>query len=268
MYKSFQKNDIIRHFNKKKSCGTGDKVIIETQNTIMCESCNSTFTNKHNLQRHIKNSCRIAALEKELINLKKSGNPKRNITNINHTTNINHGNTNINHGDTNINNTNNTNIHLNVKICINSYENTSLDKISDTDFSDIITNSEEIYYIIPRLIKNIHFNPKIPENHNIYISNMGKYSKYINLFRDGQWVIEDKQTEVDNIMHEKENNLTDWAEEKGRKYPKAAKKINEYKRQKYDEDNIKIMKDEIEKILYNNRNMVKSRRAQHNFNNE
>lgn len=252
MYKSFQKNDILRHFEKKNSCGEGIKTIIEIDSFATCESCGKTFTNKHNLQRHIKNSCKIAPLEKELINLKKSVNKSVNsATNTTNTTSA-----------TKVNNT-----KVNDSLNIFSYDYTSLDKISDADYNDVIINSNDIYDAIPKLIKKIHFNPEIPENHNIYISNMSKYNKYINLFRDGQWVVEDKILEIDYMMNEKENNLSIWAKTKGDKYPEAINKMKKYILQRHDRDNIKIMTDEIEKILYNNRNMVKSRRAQHSFTN-
>jgi hypothetical protein len=51
--------------------------------------------------------------------------------------------------------------------------------------------------------------------------------------------------------------LSDWVSEKGEKYPEAMEKFNEYLDQKYDEDVAKLMKEEVEMLLYNNRHMAK-----------
>ena len=57
-----------------------------------------------------------------------------------------------------------------------------------------------LYHIIPRLIKEIHFNPNIPENHNIFLSNRNKNNKHLQVYRDKHWEIENKSTEIDNLL--------------------------------------------------------------------
>lgn len=46
-------------------------------------------------------------------------------------------------------------------------------------------------------------------------------------------------------------NLSDWVAEKGKKYPEAMEKYQEYLEQKYDDDTIKLVKEEVELVLYN-----------------
>jgi ElaB/YqjD/DUF883 family membrane-anchored ribosome-binding protein len=109
------------------------------------------------------------------------------------------------------------------------------------------------------LIKQIHFNPDIPENHNIYLSNRNKNNKHLSVFRNGHWEIDNKSTEIDNLISDKETNLSDWVSEKGEKYPKAKEKYNEYLEQKYDDEEMKkIMKEEVELVLYNGRHLIKT----------
>jgi len=124
--------------------------------------------------------------------------------------------------------------------------------------NNIIQNSDEVYQIIPRLIKHIHFNPDIPENHNICISNRNKNNKHLQIYRNQQWEIERKDQEIDNLISDKETNLSDWIDEKGKKYPEAMERFNEYLEQKYDDDTIRLVKEEVELVLYNNRHMVKN----------
>ncbi len=237
-YTSSQKNHIIRHINKVKSCGSGIKDIIEIPIDITCEYCNKSFSTKKSLKDHQKNNCkakdnikdaRIKELEEEL------------------------------HKRPTINNTINNNNNNTINIIINNYEDTSLDKISDKTYNRIINDSDEVYQIIPRLIREIHFNPDLPENHNILISNRNKNNKHLQVYRNNHWEIENKDQEIDNLISDKETNLSDWIGEKGKKYPEASEKFNGYLEQKYDNDNIKLVKEGVELILYNNRHIVKNR---------
>jgi hypothetical protein len=241
-YTSTQKKDIIRHINRKKSCGPGIKEIIEIPVEIRCEYCSKNFSSVPNLRYHQKNSCKnkVDILEQKLKEaneqikeLKQNKVEPKNVT---------------------INNNGNT---YNI-IIVNNYENTNLEKLTDRTYNKIIRDSDEAYQIIPRLIKEIHFNPDLPENHNIVLSNRNKNNKHLQVFRDGHWEIENKTTEIDNLINDKETNLSDWVAEKGEKYPEAMEKFNEYLEQKYDEDVSKLVKEEVELVLYNNRHLVKN----------
>ncbi len=241
-YTSSQKINVIRHINKLKSCGPGIKEIIEIPVDITCEYCNKNFATKKSLKEHQKNTCKakVQILEEENKKLKEEL-KKAKTTTINNNM---------------INNNNNNNNTIN--IYINNYDETSLDKITDKTYNRIINDSDEVYQIIPRLIREIHFNPNIPENHNIYLSNRNKNNKHLQVYRNKHWEIEKKDPEIDNLINDKETNLSDWIDEKGKKYPKAMEKFNEYLEQKYDEDVSKLVKEEVELVLYNNKHMAKT----------
>ena len=236
-YTSPLRENVNRHINRKTSCGSGTREIIENRVEIKCEFCNKKFASLPNLKNHIKKTCkhkedilkqRIQQLEKELKQAKT-------ITN------------------NNIDNSTNTTNYI---IVINNYEDTSLDKLTDKAYNKIIKDTDEPYKMIPKLIKQIHFDPKTPENHNIYLSNRGKNNKHLQIYRNGHWEITDKNTEIDNLINDKETNISDWVAEKGQKYPEAMEKFNEYLDQKYDEDTAKLVKDEVELLLYNGRHII------------
>lgn len=236
-YTSSIKNDVIRHINRKKTCGMGIKEVIEIPIDIKCEFCIKSFSTKANLIRHQKDNClkKIEILEKQLKNANEKNKELEMQLKVKPTT---------------INNTFN--------IMINNYENTSLDKITDKIYNKLIKGTDEPYQLIPRLIKEVHFNPDIPENHNIYLSNRNKNNKHVQVYRNGHWEIEKKDDELENLINDKETNLSDWVAEKGQKYPDATEKFNEYLEQKYNDDITKLIREQVELVLYNNRHMIKN----------
>jgi hypothetical protein len=237
-YISNQRSNIISHINKKKKCSEGIKEILEVPYNINCEFCKGKFSCDKSLKRHIKNGCtqqvlikeaKIKELEEKVKELERSQIKNTNIIIHNRKTD---------------------------NIVVVNYEDTKLDHIKDNIYDQIIKN-EETYQIIPKFIKYVHFNSEIPENHNISISNRNKHNKHMNIFKNGQWEIIDKNTEIDNIINDRETNINDWICKKKDEYPEAAEIFNDYLEQKDDEDTAKLIKEEVELVLYNNRNLVK-----------
>jgi hypothetical protein len=235
-YTSSHKQNVITHINRKKSCGIGVKEIIEIPIKINCEYCNKNFASLTNLTRHIKNNCK----EKDRIKdeeIKKLKDHVKELEKKQSTTNI-------------------TNNYKTYNVIINNYLDTKTDHLSDKSYNKLLT-STDAHQIIPQLIKQIHFDQNIPENHNIYISNRNKNNKYMQIYNDDHWETANKETEIDNLINDKETNLSDWIDEKGEKYPNAVEKFNEYLEQKYDSDTAKLVKEEVELLLYNCRTMIK-----------
>ncbi len=236
-YSSNKKEHIIRHIDRKKSCGKGIKEIIEIPIEIKCEYCNKNFATSSSLKIHKKNSCKSKTniLEEKNKKLEEKIKELELVNRISANT------------STTVNN-NTFNIY------VNNYENTTLDKLTDNIYSNIIGDSDS-YQIIPRLIKHIHCNPEIPENHNIRLSNRNKNNKYLEVYRNNQWEIENKHTEIINLISDKEMNMNDWIIEKGNKFPEVLEKYNDYLEQKYDNETANLIKQEVELLLYNNRNL-------------
>jgi hypothetical protein len=261
-YKSHQRESVIRHFNRKKSCGSGTKEIIEIRDSIKCDNCSKTFVSRKTLIRHMNYYCtehnvakKIEELETKIKDLERE--KDANTNNIESSMNIGNNNISNSHNTVNNNTVNNishtvNNITVNNVIVLNNYEDTDLSKLTDKVMYSLIKNSEANQLII-KLFEKLHFNKDIPENHNIYISNIR--NKYIKVFRNGRWELMNRETEIDNIIVDKENNVSDWVDANGEKFPEATEKFSEYLEQKGPEQ-IKIVKSDLELSMYNNRHMI------------
>ena len=74
---------------------------------------------------------------------------------------------------------------------------------------------------VPSLIKEVHFNPNVPENHNIYISNIK--NKYAMVYDGTRWEIKDQDETIDKLIIDQEYAIEEWIGI-GEKYPKAMEK--------------------------------------------
>jgi hypothetical protein len=77
-YSSTNKDNVTRHMNRKTSCGSGDKKLIEIPIEIKCKICNKNFSCTRSLRNHIDNTCKkpkalskIETLEQKVIYLEK-----------------------------------------------------------------------------------------------------------------------------------------------------------------------------------------------------
>ncbi len=140
-----------------------------------------------------------------------------------------------------------------VFITLVNYEKTRLDKIPDSVITDIIKDAAS-YQLIPRFIQAVHFNPNIPENINIYISN--KNNKYVQVYNNNQWEIRSGESEIENIINDKETSISEWLYDKKEKYPGTVDMFEDYLDQKSEAENNKIIKGEVELVLYNNRHFI------------
>ena len=144
------------------------------------------------------------------------------------------------------------NIQNNIKIL--AYKNTDLSHLTEKDYMYCLNRSN---MCIPNLIKKIHFDPKKPENHNVYISNIK--NKYIMIYDGNKWNLNDQDEAIDDIIDTNEfvleQKLEEWIEN-GKDYPEIMKKFNRYLEKKEKDEVINKIKNEIKLILYNNRKVI------------
>ena len=139
-----------------------------------------------------------------------------------------------------------------------SYKKTDTDFITDNKISECMTKQ---YMSIPHLIKMVHFDPKHPENHNMYIGNIK--DKYIFVYNGNTWEIKDRNEVIDSLISEKEyilqDKLSTWIKnsDNSEKYHYAISKFKKYIQMKEDNKIINSIKEEIKLLLYNNRKLCK-----------
>lgn len=148
------------------------------------------------------------------------------------------------------------NIHQNIQnnIKILAYNKTDLTHLTDNDFMYCLKRSN---FCIPNLVKKIHFDPKKPENHNIYISNIK--NNYVMIYDGNKWNLHNRNEIIDDIINDKEcileDKLEDWLE-KGKEFPDIMKKFNRYIEKKENDIVLNKIKQEIKLLLFNNRKMI------------
>ena len=222
-----------------------------TKTDFQCSCCLKYYKSKESLNYHIKNKdkqCKtleqekekedleknqdvynkINCLTKELENLKK----QNNVTNITNIQNI----------------TQNNNI-----IVVLPHNKSTLNHLTDADYFSILGRN---LMSIPVMIEKIHFNQKIPQNQNIYISNIK--NKYVMIYNGTEWSLQNRDTTIHNLIAENETRLEDWLtkEDVLDKYPTAMKRFELYLQLKEKDENLDMIKEEILLMLYNNRNII------------
>ena len=126
-----------------------------------CKYCNKEFNNSSNMYKHQKKVCEVR--------IKNNENTTNTNINITNNTNINNSNSNNNNITNNITNNNN--------IIINSIGNENINDLSDLEIKNILTN---IYDSIHKLIENLNFNERLPQNHSFCSTALN--SPYISVY--------------------------------------------------------------------------------------
>ena len=144
------------------------------------------------------------------------------------------------------------NIQNNIKIL--AYKNTDISHLTEKDYLKCLEHSN---FCVPNLIETIHLNPKKPENHNVYISNIK--NKYAMVYDGNKWNLNNQDETIEqlfDINHDiLEQKLEEWIEN-GKDYPEIMKKFNRYLEKKENDNIINEIKNEIKLILFNNRKMI------------
>ena len=169
--------------------------------SFICEHCNRSYTRKDNLTRHLKrckvklnaeeNKNQLEDLKKlvDLLNLQMKEQNKqlkqkdKQISELMKKVGVNIGTQN------NITN----NVQNNIKIL--AYNKTDLSHLKDKDYMKFLNHN---CFCVPHMIKQIHFDPEKPENHNIYISNIK--NNYVMAYDGNKWNIKDRNEVIDDML--------------------------------------------------------------------
>ena len=141
----------------------------------------------------------------------------------------------------------------------NNVINIQLLNHKDTDYSHLTANDymsciADCNKCVKTLIEKVHFNSNKPENMNIYLSNIK--GKYLMIYKDNTWQIQDKKTQVDDLYDSNEFVLETWYDEYKEKYPSIIASFQKYLQNRDENEVLNGIKEEILVMLYNKRRMV------------
>ena len=280
-YATDRKNDFNKHLTRKKPCDAikVDKRISKKTTSLNneisknkteqsndqsmlspnskgfyeCIYCSKSYTRKDNLKRHFLTCPKLKQYsdsEREL--LIKSLNPSSKLDTVAQPSN-----------PTVIN----FNTHIdNLFININSYQKTDYSHLTDDDYMDCM---DKVSGCVRKLIDMTHFNPSIPQNHNIYINSI--HSKYALIHNGNSWEITDQNEMIDDLI-DQSHCLLDIKSEQLFKSTSSTdlnnsilKKFEKYVSQRDNAAVIKKVRNEVKLLLFNKRFQVMN--CQKNINN-
>ena len=151
---------------------------------------------------------------------------------------------NVNHGI--IQNGNNT-----INIQVLNHQDTDYSHLTPKDYISCIHDCNKC---IKTLIEKVHFNTNKPENMNIYLSNIK--GKYLMIYKDNAWQIQDKKAQVDDLYDNNEFVLEAWYDEYKEKYPDIIASFQRYLQNRDGDEMLNNIKEEILVMLYNKRKMI------------
>jgi hypothetical protein len=192
-------------------------------------------------------------LQKEISKIKKSITKisNQNSNNINNINNINSNNINSNNTDNSINN-NQQNIIL------TNYTGSGMPPLQQEEIIPLLKRG---FQTAVELTKKVHFNPKYPEFHNVFIPRINETNGMI--FIENAWKIIDRDELVNDIYEHKRayviENLDTYIDKLDDNKKKSLKRWLD--RDDNDEGVINTKKD-IKKLLYDNRHMAMVRKKE------
>jgi hypothetical protein len=240
-----------------------------------CKLCGKGFTSQTSMYRHLRNSCkvkkeedrekdkiyaRLLELEKQNKEIRKENKEIRK-ENKEIKTGIVSENKKLkkevvimkkNMPNISVGNIVNGNMNNNLNIILVGYGKEDLSRI---DRNDVIKALQNGFNSSVKLTEMMHFNPKYPEFHNVYISNMK--DKYAMTYDGKDWNLTIKEDLINKIYDDKKNyieeNLDDFVDSLTTSRKNALDRwlaIND------DDEKILKIKNEIKLLLYNKRNLV------------
>ena len=129
-----------------------------------------------------------------------------------------------------------TNITQN--LVVNCYGKEDLSHINNT-FKDALLKIP--HEMIPKMIKEVHFSVKCPQNNNIYIPN--KKEPYVKIFSDHKWVYKDRKATIKELIDKNYDRIDEYYQDNGDNI------LDESQHKRYLEFTLseKETKDEVEK---------------------
>ena len=242
---------------------TGLKSNEETkEDAIKCNYCGAIFTRGSSLTRHIESRCKVKKendnkmeeLMTILIEIKDSNNElKEDVKKLKEE---NTKYKNIINNTQNIGTLNNIGTQ-NITFKINAYGKEDSSKITVNDYKRILGRGMNS---VPAFVEKLHFDKNVPENHNVYISNLR--DEYVLMYDGKIWRLKNRDDALQQLYEDKSDILETKFEELIERLDEPT--IRMFKRflkiKDDDDEKIKVIKKELKKTLYENRGVVMNTR--------
>lgn len=232
---------LAKHYNKKIPC----EISTMCKNRV-CHICDLEFESVYGTRRHINNfhADYVAKCVEKNKNctISKNSDKSFSVGSVN-------GNENI-IGNNNVKTVNNITININNSTPLLAFGHENIDKIPDETFKEIFTKGNKS---IIDLVSKVHFDENIPENHNVYISNLR--GSTANVFDGDKWIVENSKSIVCRIISNVQECLENKRSEFGAMYKNFnPKRFDAFTRNDYacyEKDHHR----EIKNILYSKRSI-------------
>ena len=245
-YKTTHQTNYKKHLTSNKHKRNEDEF---NKKQFSCKYCGQMYHHKQSVNKHIKYSCTKNKDEdlKELVRLlnnklenqdKEIKDQSKQIEKLK--------------GKLEINNSFNTNTTINniQNITLLSYTETDTSHLTDHDYKTCIKTKN---WCVVNMIEKVHFNPKKPENMNLYIPNIK--DKYVMMYEDGNWKLNHTKDVIEKLYDENEDLISEWVEI----HPDDADSKKSFDRYLFlkdndaNEKNKKSLREHTKILLYNNR---------------
>ena len=225
------------------------KISEKLENNIKCVYCNKIFVYKSGLYRHIKLRCKVKKehdeekqkifdrLVKEVDEIKNDNKELKDEINK------------IKSKTKKKITIKNSNINSNNKIQIIAFGKEDFTKLDNNEFIKILMKG---YYSTVELANKMHFNPLLPEYHNIYIPNIT--SKYTMISNGSEWILTPSIETIDNLYDNNKCIIEDKMKELVDLIPYVfIAGLERWLRTQDNDKRILRVKDELKLLLYNKR---------------
>lgn len=251
--KSFKKTEGLLYHIENKVCDKKEN---------KCWLCGNVFKSRQSMNRHIRESCKIKKQQNnereriyvELLELRKENETLKKAlavkkckrTKIKCSKKIT---TNIKNATINTNSNNAINNVINNTIVLIGYGKEDLTKIARNDLIEVFRCG---YKAAIKMTDTVHFNPKYPEFHNVYISNIK--DKYAMVYDGANWKLTTKNAVVDKLY----DNNKSFVEENLEDFCASLTKSQSLSLERWintdeNDEKIKDIKEQLKLLLYNKR---------------
>ena len=253
-----------------------ENIVIDKDGNNICKFCNKIFTTQPSLSRHINHTCKIKKIDdeqkdmilKKLIKIEQENEKLKQITCVlqkkQHDTEKENKELKqeVKKLKKSIHNAHNQNVSV---ICNNITNNGMINNIllvgygmedmKKIDKKEILKSLHKGFFSSVCLTKSVHFNPKYPEYHNVFISNIK--NRYAMMYSDGKWILTTKDDLINQIYEDKKTFIEENFEEFIESLPLSRKNaLRRWLDLNDDDQKIGDIKEQIKLLLYNCRNVI------------